>query len=201
MMKHSSPWMLVCAVGLLLGCGGPPEDSPPDVSEGQQDARISQTLIRALPDGTMAQETTFITRAEQRAQLEAREALLRNLGAGVTQQDLDDLAIDGGCAGSSLWLFDQAGRQGNQLCLYKQAGAPQGWLNLGTVIRIWSSPRLLTWAGAVRSLWSGVHPGSLQYCTATLCYSTPYQNFNAYQPMDTITASASQLNWAYLYDP
>ncbi|WP_147451066.1 hypothetical protein [Corallococcus llansteffanensis] len=174
---------------------------PSDVPGGEEDGLISQTLIRALPDGTMSQETTFITRSEQRAQLEAREALFRHQGGGVTQQDLDDLAIDGGCAGSSLWLFDQAARQGNQLCLYKQAGAPQGWLNLGTVIRRWDGTRFLTWSGAVRSLWSGVHPGSLQYCTATLCYTSPYQNFNANQPLDTITASASKLNWAYLYDP
>ncbi|WP_255424844.1 hypothetical protein [Corallococcus sp. CA053C] len=39
------------------------------------------------------------------------------------------------------------------------------------------------------------------YCTATLCYASPYQNFNALQRLDTITASASKLNWAYLYDP
>lgn len=200
-MKHVSPWMVVCAASLMMGCGGPPEDSPSEVPEGPEDALISQTLIRALPDGTLSQETTFITRAEQRAQIEAREALLRSRGEGVTQQDLDDLAIDGGCAGSSLWLFDQAALQGSQLCLYKQVGAPQGWLNLATVFRRWNGTRFLTWSGAVRSLYSGVHPGSLMYCTATLCYASPYQNFNTLQRMDTITASASQLNWAYLYDP
>lgn len=200
-MKHASPWMVVCVAGWVLGCGGPPEDPPSEVPEGQQDALISQTLIRALPDGTLSQETTFITRAEQRAQIEAREALFRNRGEGVTQQDLDDLAIDGGCAGSSLWLFDQPARRGRQLCLYKQAGAPVAWLDLGTVTRYWDGVRFVRWSGAVRSLWSGVHPGSLMYCTATLCYASPYQNFNANQPMDTLTASASQLNWAYLYDP
>ncbi|NRD63505.1 hypothetical protein HRD49_17275 [Corallococcus exiguus] len=201
MMQRLNPWTVVCAVGLLMGCGGEPEDALTQAPEGQEDGLVSQTILRQLPDGTLSQETKFITREEQRAQVAAREALFQRRGDGVTQQDLDDLVVDGGCAGSSLWLFDQTSRQGNQLCLYKQVGAYQGWLNLGTIIRRFDGTRLLTWAGAVRSLYSGSHPGSLLYCTANLCYGNPHENFNAYQPLNTIIGSGAQLNWAYLYDP
>ncbi|MCP3141536.1 hypothetical protein [Pyxidicoccus xibeiensis] len=202
-MKRSSTWMMVCAVGLMVGCGGPLEEeaAPPEAPEAQEEELFEQTLLRELPDGTLSQETTLITRKEQLAQLAEREALLQSLGLGVTQQDLDDLATDSSCAGSSLWLFDQAGLAGRQLCLYKQVGASQGWLGLGGVIRYINATRFYTWSGAVRSLWAGQHPGSLMYCTSSLCYAQPYQNFNAFQQLNTITASASQLNWAYLYDP
>lgn len=206
-MNRSSTWMRVCAFGLMVGCGGVPEDAPTEASERQeQEELLTQTIIRALPDGTRSQETTLITRREQLAQLEAREALLRRLGDGVRQQDLDDLAIDGGCAGSSLWLFDQTGLMGNQLCLYKQVGASQGWLALGGVIRYISGTRIYTWAGAVRSLWAGEDPGSLQCCTSSFCYSDFYQNFGAYQKITAtlvtdIAGSTRRLNQAYLYDP
>lgn len=208
-MKRLSTWMRVCAVGLMVGCGGTlEEDAPADAPEGQeQDELFTQTIVRALPDGTQSQETTLITRREQLAQLEAREALLRRLGGdGVTQQDLDDLAVDGGCAGSSLWLFDKTGLVGNQLCLYKQVGASQGWLGLGGIFRYVDGTRFYTWAGAVRSLWAGEDPGSLQSCTSTLCYSDFYQNFSAYQKITATLVtdplgSTRRLNQAYLYDP
>ncbi len=200
-MQRLNPWTVVCAVGLLMGCGGAPEDAQTQTPEGQDDGLVSQTIVRQLPDGTLSQETTFITREEQQAQIAARDAFVQRRAEGVTQQDLDDLVVDGGCAGSSLWLFDQTSRQGNQLCLYKQVGAYQGWLNLGTILRRFDGTRFLTWAGAVRSLYSGAHPGGLQYCTATLCYSSPYQSFNAYELHNTIIGSGAQLNWAYLYDP
>lgn len=200
-MQRLNPWAVVCAVGLLLGCGGAPEDVPPQAPEVRQEELVSQTILRQLPDGTFSQETTFISREEQRAQVAAREELFQRRGEGVTQQDLDDLVVDGGCAGSSLWLFDATSRQGNQLCLYKQVGAYQGWLNLGTILRRFDGTRFLTWSGAVRSLYSGIHPGSLLYCTDTLCYGNPHQNFNAYQALNTIVGSGAQLNWAYLYDP
>ncbi|WP_163998816.1 hypothetical protein [Pyxidicoccus caerfyrddinensis] len=199
-MKRSSTWMMVSALTLVMGCGGAPEDVPPDAPEAQEDVLFSQTILRERPDGTMSQETTFITREEQLAQIEARDALVRSLGARVTQQDLDDLLIDSGCAGSSLWLFDQTSRTGNQLCLYKQAGADAAWLNLGTVIRKFTNPYFVTWANAVRSLYSGVHPGALQSCTATSCSTLIYQSFNAYQLLNTISYG-TQLNWAYLYTP
>ncbi|MCY1015792.1 hypothetical protein [Pyxidicoccus sp. MSG2] len=199
-MKRSNTWMMVCGLTLVMGCGGPPEDLSTDAPEVREDALFSQTILRELPDGTMSQETTFITREEQLAQIEARDAIIRSLGTRVTQQDLDDLLVDSGCAGSSLWLFDETSLQGNQLCLYKQVGADQGWLSLGTIIRKFSSPFFLTWANAVRSLYSGVHPGALQSCTATSCSATIYQTFNAYQRLNTISY-ATQLNWAYLYTP
>ncbi|QSQ26549.1 hypothetical protein JY651_17145 [Pyxidicoccus parkwayensis] len=199
-MKRSSTWMMVCGLTLVMGCGGPPEDVQADAPEAPRDGLLSQTILREQPDGTMTQETTFITREEQLAQIEARDAIFRSLGGRVTQQDLDDLLTDSGCAGSSLWLFDQTSLTGNQLCLYKQVGADQGWLNLGTIFRKFQSPIFLTWANAVRSLYSGVHPGALQSCTATSCSATIYQNFNAYQRLDSIFYG-TQLNWAYLYTP
>ena len=55
---------------------------------------------------------------------------------------------------------------------------------------------------AVRSLWSGVHPGSLQSCTAKLCYATPFLNFTSYERFNSVAAGAPHpLNWAFLYTP
>ncbi|QSQ19160.1 hypothetical protein JY651_27855 [Pyxidicoccus parkwayensis] len=209
-MKRTNTWMMVCAFGLMVGCGGPLEEeaAPPEVPEGQeQEELFTQTIVRQLADGTMTQETTFITRKEQLAQLAEREALLKSLGKGVTQQDLDDLVTDGSCAGSSLWLFDQTNLAGRQLCLYKQAGASQGWLSLTSIIRYFDGVgSIYTWSGAVRSLWAGQHPGSLLCCTSTLCYSDFGQNFVAYEkiPVTVVTpplGGTRRLNQAYLYNP
>lgn len=205
-MKRSSPWCWIGVVGLLMGCGGPLEEAAPEAPGETPRERVEQTILRELPDGSLVTETTSITLEEQRAQLALRDEYVRKLRSGVSQQDLDDLLIDSGCAGSSLWLFAGTHQTGSQLCLYKQLGASNAWLDLGTVLYLYVPPLFLTWAGRVRSLYSGVHPGSLQSCTPTLCYMYFYQNFGAYQRIDSVPATDPfggnlVLNQAYLHNP
>jgi uncharacterized protein YnzC (UPF0291/DUF896 family) len=192
-MKRSNPWMLVSAVGLLWACGGPPEDVSQEAATGDSEGRISQTIIRQLPDGTVTQETHFITEAERQAQFEAREEYLRRLRSGQPQQLMANLVIDSGCAGSSLWLFDEPNRQGRQLCLYKNPADTYAFISLRSVLRYLTPTipqRRVYWTAAVRSLWAGVDAGNLATCDTVnmACYpSGPFVPFVAYQQINDIT--------------
>lgn len=202
-MKRLSRWWWIGVVGLLMGCGGPLEEPAPQAPIETPQERVEQTIVRELPDGSLVTETLSITVEEQQTQLALRDEYVRKLRSGVSQQDL---LIDSGCAGSSLWLFAGSNQTGRQLCLYKQAGTSRDWLDLGRVLYYYSPPLFLTWAGRVRSLYSGVHPGSLQSCTPTLCYTHFYLNFAAYQRIDSVPATDPfggnlVLNQAYLYTP
>jgi hypothetical protein len=183
---------------LAMGCG--PEDAPTEVPAESAGERISQTVIQVFPDGTYLQTTHFITREEQQAQFAEREARLQRGPeegeAGPGQQAVPTLKI--GCSDpNALWLFDQANRQGNQLCLYKLSSDSAAWLDLWNVLKFPSG----TWSGAVRSLWAGIDAGALQSCTPTLCYATPYQTFTPWQRIDFMfDATASKLTTAYLHD-
>ncbi|PTL81589.1 hypothetical protein [Vitiosangium sp. GDMCC 1.1324] len=192
-MMRSGAWLLLSAVGLGWGCGGPQEDVSQDEPPADSEGLISQTIIRQQPDGALTQETVYITREEQQAQMEAREEYLRQLQSGTPRQLMANLIIDSGCAGSSLWLFDQVGFTGRQLCLYKNPSETYAFIDLGTVIRYiaptYPIQRIYFWTGAVKSLWSGVDAGNLATCdnTRMACYSNgPYVPFSAYQKVDNV---------------
>ncbi|MCP3097853.1 hypothetical protein LZ198_03075 [Myxococcus sp. K15C18031901] len=193
-MKRSLPWMLAGVVGLWMGCGGPPEEQGQEGAPEEQEGLISQTILRQLPDGTVTQETRYITPEERQAQFDAREEYARRLRSGMPQQMMESLVIDDGCAGSSLWLFDQPNRLGRQLCLYKNPVDTYAFINLGSIIRYIVPgsplPRIYTWTAAVRSLWSGVDAGNLATCDTTrmACYSNaPYLAFGTYQQLNDLS--------------
>ncbi|MCY1021341.1 hypothetical protein [Pyxidicoccus sp. MSG2] len=195
-MKRSWTWTLVSAVGLLFGCGGPPEDVSAEDPVGESEELISQTIIRQLPGGELTQETTYITRAEQLAQIEAREEYVRRLKSGEPQQFMANLVIDSGCAGSSLWLFDQPNRQGRQLCLYKNPAEAYAFIDLGKVVRYitptYPYPMFVFWTASVRSLWSGEDAGNMATCDTVImaCYSNaPWVPFGAWQQLNDISTA------------
>ncbi|RJS27407.1 hypothetical protein DRW03_03315 [Corallococcus sp. H22C18031201] len=191
-MTRSAMWMWV-GMTVLGGCGGPPEEGPPAEAPAPQEERISQTILRQLPGGELTQETTYITRAEQLAQIAAREEYVRQIQSGAPRQLMAGLTIDSGCAGSSLWLFDQPNRTGRQLCLYKNPAEDYAFIDLGRVIRYYSPqpfPILLFWTAAVRSLWAGEDAGNMATCDnqTMACYShAPYVPFNAWQQLNDIS--------------
>lgn len=190
-MMRSGAWLLLSAVGLSWGCGGPQEDVSQEAPPADSEGLISQTIIRQLPGGALTQETVYITREEQQAQMEAREEYLRQLQSGTPRQLMANLVV--GCVGSNLVLYDQVGFKGRQLCLYKNPSDTYAFIDLGTVIRYivptFPVQRIYYWQGAVKSLWAGVDAGNLATCDTTVmaCYSYgPYVAFGPNQKVDNV---------------
>jgi hypothetical protein len=188
--------ILVAVAGLAAGGCAAPSDAAAD-ADG---AAVHRTIVRFAPDGSLAPTYETITVAQQQAEQAARTAYVEALRSGEPAPPLPQLMIDGGCAGASLWLFDQANLAGNELCLFKAAGDDMAWLDLGTVCR--GLFCFQSWNNAVRSLWAGSNPGSLQACTTTLCWASPFLNFTAWQRFDSVAAgSPHPLNWGFLFTP
>ena len=178
--------------------------APPEQAGGDGEAAppppqtVERTIVRFAADGTFEQTFDTVTVDQQQAEVAARTAFLAGRH-GQTTADLATLGI-GGCAASDLWLFDNTSDTGNELCLFRHAADDAAWLDLGTVCRGFLC--LSTWSNAVRSLYSGADPGSLQSCTSSLCYTTPFVSFNAYQNITSVGAGGTHpLNWAFLFQP
>jgi hypothetical protein len=185
----------------VSGCIASPEDADP--AAGAADT-VYRTIVRFAPDGSFAPTYEAVTPAQQQAEMAARAAFVEasRTSGRAHPQVLPTLIVDSGCAGASLWLFDQTNRGGNQLCLFKAAADDMAWLDLGTLCRNPSGRCIGTWANAVRSLWAGADPGSLQSCTSTLCFTTPFLNFTAFQQINSVAAGTTHpLNWAFLFTP
>jgi hypothetical protein len=204
-MMHTTRAVFGLIAIFAAGCGAAPEE---ESASSQDDAMVAQTIIYALPDGSVAQKTKLVRASVQRAEIAERARWVEQLargGIGAIRQPLATLVTDPSCAGADLWLFDQTNITGNQLCLYKKVTDDQGWLDLGTVKRgaICSGTLcyIRTWAYAVRSLWAGTDAGALQHCTPTLCYAGPTDNlgFAAWKRINSL-AYGGNLNWAYLYE-
>lgn len=187
-MRRSSTWMMVCAVSILMGCGGQIDDSQAESPSGQQEEFVSQTLIWTRPDGTLEQSTRYITLAEQRAQFEERKAQQQATLNGQPSQMMGTLIVD--CNNpSALWLFDQSNLTGNQLCLYKNPADAYAVQDLGKVWRLGTTTPVRNWIGAPKSLWAGADAGNLATCDLQrmACYSNaPYASFYAGQVLGTI---------------
>jgi hypothetical protein len=167
---------------------------------------VHRTIIRIHPDGSSDQTFEAIPVEEQQAELAVRAGLVERLrsdagGGALHPQALETLGVDTGCAGADLWLFDQSNLAGNELCLFKAASDDMAWLDLGTICRVnlCNGLRRVTWAYAVRSLWAGVDPGSLQSCTSTQCNPALFLNFSTYQEITSVAGGG--LNWAFLFTP
>jgi len=182
----------------ITGCVDPPDDAPDTAATDPDGHTVYRTIVRFSHDGSPESTVEAITTAQQQAELAARAALVEARTSGkIHAEALPSLGIDSGCAGASLWLFDQANLAGNELCLFKAAADDAAWLDLGSLC---ATPNC--WANAVRSLWAGADPGALQSCTRTLCYATPFLNFGAYQRINSVApGSPHPLNWAYLFTP
>lgn len=195
-------FLVAGAVLNASGCVGTADDAAASGDpEAASDGIVHRTIVQFAPDGSIHPIYETVTVAQQQAEQAARAAFLEASRKGQIQsQALPSLQVDGGCAGASLWLFDQANLGGNELCLFKATTDDMAWLDLGTLCR--GPFCLTTWANAVRSLWAGSDPGSLQSCTSTLCFTTPFLNFTAFQRINSVAAgSPHPLNWAFLFTP
>jgi hypothetical protein len=146
--------MLVLGVACatwMAGCVGGAE--PPSAAEDEQ-ALVTQTIVTRGADGELHVTVKQVTRAQQRAEIEAREALVdghhaapaedhgEHVGEAAQAQIYQDSCNDG----AAIWLFSGAGLTGNELCLNGNAGDEA---NLGA----WG------WNDMVRSYWAGDKPG------------------------------------------
>jgi len=200
------PAVSITVAVALAGCAASSSDdgaaaASDDGATGGDADTAYRTIVRFAPDGSFTQSVEVIRPEDQQADQAARAAYIESRrSGGVPSQLLPTLGVEKVCTFASLWLYDQANRTGNQLCLIKAAADDMAWLDLGTICR--GGTCLLHWANAVRSLWAGDDPGSLQSCTATLCFAMPFVNFGVLQQINSIAAgSPHPLNWAFLFTP
>jgi hypothetical protein len=127
------------------------------------DAVYTRTIVTFNAAGARSVRTVAITGAEKAADLEARRAA----GHGVTVLTVRDYS----CAGSDMWLYDQAGFGGNEICFY---GTP------GVFLGFYPDPAgpYGTWAGAVRSYYAGTETG---YFQAGNVDDPQFESFGVYQ--------------------
>jgi hypothetical protein len=166
-----------CAVGCS---SAEPSGSSAPAQADDPSAVVSRTIVHLSADGTKKVTTETVTRAAQLEEIAARTAYLQGTqtgggNVGATSSAL--LTEDLGCAGSSLWLFDQPNLQGNEICF---KGPGEGDLfDYTDVICGKGMPycAIVTWSGSVRSLWAGVDSGYFVGCAGV---------FNAWQRLDTL---------------
>jgi hypothetical protein len=115
-------------VSLVLGCAG-----NSDPSSAAQQEMVERTIVKMRPDGTEDVKIEHITVEQQRQELAARELRLhpgtRAAGGnvGVTEEAL--ATVDSGCAGSSMWIFDNTNNTvgtlpfNHEICFYKSSAA------------------------------------------------------------------------------
>ncbi|HKA87796.1 MAG TPA: hypothetical protein VKE22_09035 [Haliangiales bacterium] len=138
-MEKRNGLRVILALVALAACASN-EPVPPDT--------IERTIVYLQPDGTSRSVTSAITRDEQAREIVDREALFGALRAAGKP-----IQVDGTCAASSMWMFDQTYNQGNEICFY---GSGTAYLN--DFVRVCA--RLCqTWSGAVASYWAGAMAG------------------------------------------
>ena len=114
---------LVCVLG---GCLDGAEPAPAAADEPM----IERTIVRLLPDGSEQVTTAQVSATQQRQELADRAQRLAGAtrvpdGTGEVQQGL--ASVDGGCATSSMWIFDNTGNAvgtwplNHEICFYKSS--------------------------------------------------------------------------------
>jgi hypothetical protein len=152
-MKKRLPLVAAAGAAMLLFAACAADDDAFDPLSADDQPTISRTVVVLSPDGTPTISTDFITPAAQRAESAARAAAqARPPGAQPR-----DIAVDGSCGASSLYIYDQPNRTGNEICF---VGGGETFLS--QYPRTFCTPTACytsTWQGAVRSYWAGVQSG------------------------------------------
>lgn len=193
MAQGISRMILIVGMG-AAGCVADAADEP----EAQGPEAVQRTIVRVNADGSYEQTFETVTPAQRQAEIDARAALVASSGGAKARPIV---AIDSACAAADLWLFDQTGIRGNELCMFLRDES-FAFLDLGRFCR---TPGCATgtWSGVVRSLWAGVTPGNLTACTPTLCYGGPGNGFHfePYQRFDSVAPGVHPLNNVGLFAP
>jgi hypothetical protein len=190
-MKRIAFVSLFVVLGIAPGC------AQYDSSDGEDDAdlevqaqMVNDTIVRVNEDGTETVTVRWLTRAERRAENEARERLLAAKGQPGEEQVGEAKAAlvkDSNC--SELWLNDEPNQEGNRICFYKVGTSLNDYVYLGNYCRerdyfyglCWS-----WWDHAVQSYWSWTDPGYF----FTDCPAIQY--FGSYEQANTVNSCVAQ---------
>lgn len=104
-MKFSK-WTALGLALVLAGCSGAPSDTEPETTSEADSIKLTQLIVNA--DGTTEQHVEYVTRAQWKVLLAAKErGATESPVVKGAQQVADDLTITTGssCLGSDLWLY------------------------------------------------------------------------------------------------
>lgn len=166
--------LVVCSLAIATGCGAPTRDA-------SDEPQLTRTIVTLAADGREHVEVQPLTRREQLAEIaareasEARRAAARAQGLGVAEEPIQ---YDGSCLGSSLWVYDNADRSGNEICFFGQGIASLGSYSRWVCTPAWTCYQS-TWSAAVRSYWPGNEDGYFEYFLGDLGLT---ESFNAFGP-------------------
>lgn len=166
-------WLGCFATCSALSCSaGDPADDRAGAQGGsapspvaRTDAHYYQTAVHLTPDGPQVSSRVVST----------TEQASREKHAPPNEQVFAP-SQDSGCAGSSLWIFDQPGGTGNEICFFDDGSQPGTFVNLdnycvhpnlGGVDAPYSSCPRWDWAGRIRSYYPGSQAGSFTYVDPT----------------------------------
>jgi hypothetical protein len=169
----------------------------PTQESADESAKVSQTIIYTLRDGTRTQTTKQVTVAVQQAELAERTRLVAQGGVGFWA-----LHTDQSCRGADIWLFDGPNRTGNELCLYRDAYpyfSSADVFDLNTVRR--GQLGSANWANAVQSFWAGENPGKLLWCLEGDCEDGGWRHLDFYPYQQMNVPYPNNWNWIALNPP
>jgi len=163
---------LIWAVPLLAACSAAGGPEPTQTASGTEpETAYMRTVVHLGPSGAPVVTTETVTASEQLTRREAREhsrAPATTGASGLRVEGCPNCDPPGvlqptSCDGSALWMFDQTGLTGNELCVFN-AGTTRGVLDYSNIIREWvcgGAPGChpYWWGGAVRSFYAGSQSG------------------------------------------
>jgi hypothetical protein len=191
-MKKLAFVSLFVVLGIAPGCAHDDSSDGEDVADlEEQTEMVNDTIVRVNEDGTETVTVRWLTRAERRAENEARERLLAakdQPGEEQVGEAKAALVVDSGC--SELWLNDEPNQEGNRICFRKAGPTILDYVYLGNYCRernyftgfCWS-----WWDNAVQSYWSWTDP--VYFFTA--CPSI-IESSGSYEQVDTVNSCVAQ---------
>jgi hypothetical protein len=176
--KTSRPPLLI-ALAVLAGCANAPGDEPTDDD-------LEDTIVTIKADGTTEVRTEKTTRARVEQEIAARDRLAAGQAAPelAPGQPVYTLINDSGCAGASMWMFDQPNLLGRRICFYRQ-GLPADWVDFTAIVRgVLGGKYPGFWGGAVRSAFAGGDAGYFRNMNSPIgvLRFARYQRFDAASP-------------------
>jgi hypothetical protein len=191
-MKTTHALLAIASISCLFGCSASTSDVAS--SEPVTEPTFTETAVHLNADGTATVTARTITMSDQKRQLALRDApleatsVITPVESGVASSSAA-LSKDGGCAGSSFWLFDQNKRTGNKICFFGS-----GAVHLADFkdCSPGQDPATCpTWAQGVghHSYWAGSATGHFQdrfsNCVAPSQYHCP--DFKAFQASEFLS--------------
>jgi len=163
--KMSKTMTLLAGFSLMVAaCGGvePGLGKPGDPGQDKE-GTVSRTIVWLQSDGTAEVKTEEISRAQQQAEVAARQAMVQQKDSGsAIGTATQAVTVDPSCAPSSLWLFDDYNQTGaNELCFFYGDGGIAYLSDYSTRYCNPTSCFFGNWRNSIRSYWAGLSGGML----------------------------------------